>query len=187
MAPEKPDDPRSRIPPPTGSSNDHLRDIDPALLKARQTLMEFNTWRAERERELYDAGFVGAANDDDTRLTVTVLWAGESPLQQVVREEGARRGIAVEIRPVRFSDAELRAGVHRIFAARDRFAAARFAVHGIAGTCLSHDGLIVEGRFTDSAPSPARLAYVEELARSITPEVVGVVDTPPPVPLRQQT
>jgi hypothetical protein len=186
MVPEKPDDPRSRIPPPTGSSNDYLRDTDPTLLQARQTLGEFNTWRAERERELYDAGFVGAANDD-TRLTVTLLWAGESPLQQVVREEGARRGIVVEIRPVRFSAAELRAGVHRIFAARDRFAAAGFAVHGIAGTCLSHDGLIVEGQFTDGAPSPARLAGVEELARSITPEVVGVVDTPPPVPLTQRT
>ncbi|HET6856515.1 MAG TPA: hypothetical protein VFH94_05395, partial [Streptomyces sp.] len=88
--------------------------------------------RAEREQELYDAGFVGAANDD-TQLTVTLLWSGESPLQQVVREEGARRGIAVEVWPVRFSDAELRAGVERIFAARNRFAEAGFAVHGIAG------------------------------------------------------
>jgi len=47
MAAEKPDDPRSRIPPPTGSSNDYLRDTDPALLQARQTLGELNIWRAE--------------------------------------------------------------------------------------------------------------------------------------------
>ena len=98
MAAEKPDDPRLWIPPPSGSSDDYLRDTDPA----------------------------------------------------------------------------------RIFAARDRFAEAGFAAHGIAGTCMAHDGLIVEGQFADGAPSPARLARVEELARYITPEVVGVVDTPLP-------
>jgi hypothetical protein len=98
-------------------------------------------------------------------MTTTLLWAGESPLQDAARAEGARRGITVVIAPVRFSDAELRAGVERIWAARDRFAAVGFAVHG--------------------TPDPARLAAVEELARTVTPEVVGVEDTPLPVMLSE--
>jgi hypothetical protein len=179
---EKPETPESRIPPATGSSNDYLRDTDPALLRARQILGEFNTWFAERLPELYAAGYVGGANDD-VRMTTTLQWAGKSPLQEVARAEGARRGITVVIAPVRFSDAELRAGQERIWAAQDRFADVGFAVHSVAGTCLAHDGLVVGGQFVDGAADPARFAAVEELARAVTPEVVGVEDTPPPVPL----
>lgn len=177
---EKPDTPESRIPPPTGSSNDYLRDTDPALLRAREILGEFNHWFAERLPELYAADYVGGASDD-VRMTMTLQWVGESPVQEAARAEGARHGITVVIAPVRFTDAELRAGAQRIFAARDRFADVGFAVHGTSGTCLTHDGLVVMGQFVVGAPAAERLAAIEELARAITPEVVGVEDTPPPV------
>ena len=55
---------------------------------SREILGEFNHWFAERLPELYAAGYVDGA-DDDVRLTATLLWVGESPLQEASRVEGA--------------------------------------------------------------------------------------------------
>jgi hypothetical protein len=137
-----------------------------------------------RASGIHDAGYVCGINDAEGKAT-TVLWAGESHFHDVVRAEAARRGIALTIRPVRYSTAQLGDAVDRLPASAARTEWSGFGITSISGTNATRDGLLIAGEY--DAPSTAardpRLPGTPAFARTIAPEVVAIEIGPPPVPL----
>ncbi|GAA1221391.1 hypothetical protein [Pseudonocardia alaniniphila] len=169
--------------PVPGSTDEYLASVDPVVLAAGMELSSFTTWLVELPG-IHDAGYICSVNDAEGKAT-TLLWAGESHVHDVVRAEAARRGIALTIRLVRYSNAQLRDAADRLFASAGRAEWSGFGITLISGTNATRDGLLVTGEY--DAPSNAaqdpRLPHTLAFARTIAPEVVAIEIGPGPVPL----
>ncbi|GAB3905029.1 hypothetical protein GCM10029964_099680 [Kibdelosporangium lantanae] len=153
-----------------------------AEFMARQkTLMEFKSWLIGQPG-IYDSGFVASANYAETTGT-TLLWAGSSPLQDIARVEGAKRGIKVTVRPVKYSRADVDRAMAALWASAKSPRWNGFVITGLAGTDLTHDGIVVDGHYDGigDAEARGRLTAAVGLARSVAPEVVDVRIVPAPV------
>ncbi|MCH6171280.1 hypothetical protein [Pseudonocardia alaniniphila] len=169
--------------PVPGSSDEYLASVDPALLANQRELGTFTTWLVELPG-IRDAGYVGGINDAAGKAT-TLLWAGESPLHDTVRAEAARRDIALTIRLVRYSRAQLDDAAKRLFASAGRAEWNGFIITLISGPDATRDGLLVTGEYdtpSKAAPDP-RLQHTLAFARTVAPEVVALEIGPAPVPL----
>jgi len=78
-------------------------------IKNNEDLMLFRTW-IDALKDLNDSGFYDAQVDVSTRH-MTLMWKGESPLQQVISEEGAKRKIPVSIVAVPYDYSDIQAAM----------------------------------------------------------------------------
>lgn len=166
-----------------GSSDEYLASVDPVLLANQRELGTFVTWLVELPG-IRDAGYVCGINDAEGKAT-TLLWAGESPLHDTVCAEAARRGIALTIRLVRYSSAQLDDAAKRLFASAGRAEWSGFTITSISGPDATRDGLLVTGEYDtpNKAAQDPRLRHDLAFARTIAPEVVALEIDPAPVPL----
>lgn len=174
---------------PAVQSTDPFASIDPTVLANQEALGSFKTWLIKLPG-IYDAGFVESANFPNKKTTL--LWAGSSPLQAVVRAEAARRGITVTFKTVRFSQPQLDRAAEQLWATSMSPKWAGFVMTSVRGTDLSHDGLRVEGHYSRAlaAPEARRTALNATLrfAQAISPVVQGVEVVPPsPLLTRRDT
>ncbi|NMH78575.1 hypothetical protein [Pseudonocardia xinjiangensis] len=169
--------------PVPGSSDEYLASVDPVLLANQRELGTFVTWLVELPG-IRDAGYVCGINDADSKAT-TLLWAGESPLHDTVCSEAARRGIALTIRLVRYSSAQLDDAAKRLFASAGRPEWSGFNITRISGTNATGDGLLVTGEYDtpSKAAQDPRLRDALAFARTVAPEVAALEIGPAPVPL----
>jgi hypothetical protein len=131
---------------------------------------------------IYESGYVESANYAESH-SVSLLWAGSSHLQDVARAEAVKREINLTIHPVRYSRADLQDATDKIWASKKSEQWQGLILHSIVGTDLTHDGLIVEGHYSDldSGRAEARLSQASRFAKSIADEVVDVRITEAPV------
>jgi hypothetical protein len=162
------------VAPVPGSSDESLAPVDPVVLANQQELGMFAEWLAGLPG-IQEAGYVVGINDAESKAT-TLLWAGESPMHELIRAEARRRGITLTIRSVRYSRAQLATATSRLRACVDHPGWDGFRVSWVAWTDATRDGLIVGGEYetpserADAARSADTLAF----ARSLVPEVAGV-------------
>jgi hypothetical protein len=153
------------------------------FMAKQKTLMRYKSWLIEQPG-IYESGFVESANYAETTST-TLLWAGSSPLQDVARVEGAKRGITVTVQPVRYSRADLDRATASIWSSAKSAQWNGFVITGLAGTDLTHDGIIVDGHYEgiSAAEAEGRRATTANFARSLAAAVVDVRTVPAPVAL----
>ncbi|MFD4676382.1 hypothetical protein ACFWNN_42135 [Lentzea sp. NPDC058450] len=157
---------------------DWLGSADPKLVAGQERLMGFKSW-VVGVPGIFDAGFVESANHAES-VSTTVLWAGESPLRQTVREEADRRGITLTFKPVRHSRKALQEGADRIWASAGDAAWNGFVVTSLTGTDLTTDGLVVRGFYQGGQVNAARQARTAEVAKGLSAVVTGVQEAPKP-------
>jgi hypothetical protein len=153
------------------------------VLANQRELGTFVTWLVELPG-IRDAGYVCSINDAESKAT-TLLWAGESPMHDIIRTEAARRDIGLTIRLVRYSSAQLDDAARRFFASAGRTEWNGFSITRISGTNATRDGLLVTGEYdtpSEAAQDP-RLRHTLAFARTIAPEVLALEIGPAPVPL----
>lgn len=167
--------------PGAGTTSAYLASADPVFLARQEALMSFKTWLVELPG-IKESGFVESANSAATNST-TLLWAGSSPLQDVARAEAAKRGITLTVKPVRYTRADLRKASDAVWATKKSPQWNGFIIHGVVGTDMSHDGIIVQGHYegTSESEAQARLASASAYARSLSDAVVDVRITAPQV------
>jgi len=192
-APASPASPAAAVPGSAVSGTQaYLDSMDPVLLANQQVLMGFKGWLITQPG-IYQAGFVESADDLATEST-TLLWAGTAPaMQAAVVDHAAQLGITATIRPVKYTRAQLEAGVRTLFANSNDPRWGSFVINGIAATDPTHDGLTIHGSYSRpntvaAAPAIASLvdtasailAGNQPLAPSTTPplDVQAVVDAP---------
>jgi hypothetical protein len=167
--------------PTGGSTSDYLASADPVVLANQEVLMGFKSWLIEVPG-IFGAGFVESANYAESKST-TLLWTGTSTLQGAVIAEGARRGITVTIKPVKYSRRQLQDGVDKLWASASSPAWDGFVITSVTATDLNQDGLAVQGHYRsapDESSLAARLAATQQVATGVSALVTGVSIAPEP-------
>lgn len=131
----------------------YLTSMSPVEVANQQALGAYKSWLIS-QRGIYDAGFVESANYAKTKSTM-LLWAGNSALQRSAVAEGARRGIVVTVKKVKYSRSQLQVGVNELWASQRSPQWHGFVIGSIAATDLTHDGLTVQGYFPDPTNASA--------------------------------
>lgn len=160
--------------PKTETSSDYLASVAPETLARQESLMKYKSWLVELPG-IYESGFVESANFADT-MSVTQLWAGHSPLQNVARTEAAKRGINLTVHSVQHSRADLQKATDALWTNSKSAEWGGFVMTAVIGTGLTHDGLIVQGHYNDmsTTSTESKLTRASGFAKSLAPEVVEV-------------
>jgi hypothetical protein len=173
-----------------GTSAAYLASVDPAVLANQDALMDYKSWLIGVPG-INGAGYVESANYRETKST-TLLWAGTSPLQATVLAEAARRGITATITPVKYSRAQLQAGIDKLLASKKDTAWNGFEVTSIRATDLTHDGLSVRGHYRNTpnaAVSDTKKAVTLQAAKGLSSLVtdIAVISEPALATLTRST
>ncbi|WP_436531948.1 hypothetical protein [Actinoplanes sp. HUAS TT8] len=156
--------PPVRTDPPSASPSS-----DQALGDGQNSLSELREWIRSRPG-IDSSGYIESVNDAGTRST-TLLWHGPADdLQQQIRDEAARRGIAVTVQQRRYTVADLNAALKKLDGRSGRGAFANFTIYSSAGLSADFDGVTVSGEYR-KPPAEGTAAADAALAEAASAEL----------------
>lgn len=149
---------------PPGSAYEMLREVlgDDGI-KNQEDLNAFKTWLLELDGAEAQ-GFYESAVEIPTR-TMTLLWKGQSPLQQQAVAEGARRQLRVVIQPVSYTRTQVDRAAKALTAPSGKAALGNFEVSSLTGPSPTVDHISVAGSYRGAKGGAARAAVVGDAAR----------------------
>ncbi|PYC88422.1 hypothetical protein C7C46_00680 [Streptomyces tateyamensis] len=156
----------------TGGSvlDSYIKQQGPLLDRERK-LEAFKAWLIARPG-INESGFIESVHDA-ANLSMTLLWHGNSPLQEQARREAATRGITVKFEQRKYSLQQLKAAIDTTWQQARAGGWAGFKISYIAGVTADYDGIVVNGSYT--APTANRSAAVRSLATQTGDVAVKVV------------
>lgn len=132
-------------------------------MQAQETLMGLRGWMMDQP-EYADGEFVSATDNLDA-VSTEMLWYGDSPFLQKVKDEAARRGITVTVKPALFDRQTLLEESTKLL---DTDTSAQgLAPQVVVGDDDNFDGLVVRTALDgDNAPSTDKSAVDASLQRA---------------------
>ena len=176
-------------PPPPAVSVNPADQLAGPLADHQETLLGLSTW-LQADPKFSQAGYIAPVFDLQN-LAVTLLWKGDSPVQQDALAEAARLGITATIEQRPYTMSELRTISARVFNDAATLRTQGFELYSLSGVRADNGDIVVGGRQMDatvsSSLSPAgrtpSLAAVEsEVSRVASAPVRVVAQGGPDVP-----
>lgn len=135
-------------------------DPGPEVWARQNRLVAFSDW-IRGLPSVEAAGYV-ASIDDVEKLSTTLLWHGNSPLQDQILKEGEARGLRVTFRQRSMNRPEIYAALQRLQSEQSSDPAwGSFRSAVIVGIDPDRDALVVKGDWTTGAPSASAEARAQ--------------------------
>jgi hypothetical protein len=156
-----------------------------SAMRNQEGLNSFKSWLLAQPN-VAGEGFYESAVDISSR-SMTLLWHGKTALQQRAIAEGRRRGLAVSIRHVPYTQASVDRATRRLLDPRNASKLHGFQVTSVAGPTPGNDRLTVSGTLnrgerTNAAALKAATPQLTTASESLTGMKATFVPARPAIP-----
>jgi hypothetical protein len=159
--------------PEQASLDTYVQQEGADSLDRQEALESFKTWLLDQPG-IDTSGFIESVNDSANK-SMTLLWHGDSPLQNLAAEEAAKRGISLTFEQRQYDSAQLVSAMDATYDSAASGGWPGFQIAYIAGVTEDFDGIVVHGSYTDAqaggtAFSKTALAQVDSVPVRIVTE-----------------